>query len=231
MANRSRVRRHLVALREALCDLGRYRASVAGEEASGRRDAQLLVEYAVLRALDASLDLAKEWAATSTHGEHPRYGAGLDEMQQGEVIDGELAGHLRRWSKLQRHLAHQWRPDATEVFEVFSTEVLSRFADGVEAYLRSSIEGLCVGAVVMGVVTRVVDYGAFIDLGGVSGLLHIAEMSRSVLRSPYDVLVKGEAVSVVVLAVDVANERVRFRLEPLRDDGPLVPALDSALAA
>jgi 4-hydroxy-3-methylbut-2-enyl diphosphate reductase len=83
----------------------------------------------------------------------------------------------------------------------------------------------------MGVVTRVVDYGAFIDLGGVSGLLHIAEMSRSVLRSPYDVLVKGEAVSVVVLAVDVANERVRFRLEPLRDDGPLVPALDSALAA
>lgn len=165
-----------VALREALCDLGRYRASVAGEALSGRRDAQLLVEYAVLRALDASLDMAKEWAATSPGGQQPRYGAGLDEMQQAAVIDRALAGHLKRWSNLRRHLAHQWRPDAADVFEVFSTEVLARFADRVEAYLRTSLEELREDAVVTGVVTRVVDYGAFVDLGGVSGLLHVGEM-------------------------------------------------------
>lgn len=51
------------------------------------------------------------------------------------------------------------------------------------------------------------------------------------VRHPSDVLVKGEAVSVVVLAVDPANERVQLRLEALRDDAPLVPASGCALAA
>jgi uncharacterized protein YutE (UPF0331/DUF86 family) len=231
MVNGKVVKRQLLALREALGDLSRYRMSVACEGLIERRDAQLLVEYAVLRALDASLDIGKEWAETSPDRERPWYGAGLDEMQQAGAVDGEVAGHLRRWSNLRRHLAGQWRPAPADVFEVFSTDVLTRFADGVDAYLRAAIERLREGAVVAGVVTRVVDYGAFVDLGGVSGVVHIKEMSQGMVRHPSDVLVKGEAVSVVVLSVDAARQRVQLRLEPLRPQAPLVPAPECALAA
>lgn len=231
MVNRSVVKRQLGALRESLEDLGRYRVLVAREDLDERRDAQLLVEYAVLRALDASLDIAKEWAETPPDRKPPWYGAGLDEMQRAEAVEAEIAGQLKRWSNLRRHLAHQWRPNPADVFEVFSTKVLSRFADGVDAYLRARIERLREGAVVAGVVTRVLDYGALVDLGGVRGFLHIEDISRGALRHPSDVLVKGEAVSVVVLGVDLASERVKLRLEPLRAEAPLVPAPDCALAA
>lgn len=231
MANRSVVKRQLVALRDVLGDLGRYRQIVGREDMHERRDAQLLVEYGVLRALNASLDIAKQWAEPSTKGERPRQGAGLDEMQEAGAVEGEIAEHLHRWSNLRRHLANQWRPDPVDLFEVFSTELLTTFADGVDAYLMTSMERLRAGAVVTGVVARVVDYGAFVDLGCIDGLLHVSEMSHNMVRHPSDVVVKGQAVSVVVLAVDPATERIQLRLDPLREDAPSVPALECALAA
>jgi len=84
---------------------------------------------------------------------------------------------------------------------------------------------------VTGVVARVADFGAFVDLGGVRALLHVSEMSRNMVRHPSDVVVKGQAVSVVVLAIDPATERIQLRLEPLREHAPPVLALDCALAA
>ena len=231
MANRVVVKRQLVVLREALADLGRYRLLAGREDTHEGRDVQLLVEYAVLRALNSSLDIVRQWAQRRTEAEGPRCVAGLDEMQEAGAVDGEIAAHLRRWSKLRRLLANQWRHDPADVFEVFSTESLTAFADGVDAYLTTSIERLREGAVVTGVVARVADFGAFVDLGGVRALLHVSEMSRNMVRHPSDVVVKGQAVSVVVLAIDPATERIQLRLEPLREHAPPVLALDCALAA
>ena len=73
------------------------------------------------------------------------------------------------------------------------------------------------GSIITGVVSHLVDYGAFIDLGGVDGLLHISELSWDFVEHPRDVLSVGDKVEVYVLDVDRERERIslsRKRLLP-----------------
>ena len=75
------------------------------------------------------------------------------------------------------------------------------------------------GAVVTGRVASVREFGAFIDLGGgVQGLLHISEMGWSRVVDPSQVLKPGEAVTVKVLQVDEAKERISLGLKQLTED-------------
>ncbi|HEY8498377.1 MAG TPA: S1 RNA-binding domain-containing protein, partial [Limnochordales bacterium] len=70
------------------------------------------------------------------------------------------------------------------------------------------------GQVVEGVVRRLTDFGAFIDLGGgVEGLLHISEMAWSRVRHPSDVLKEGQTIKVMVLNVDRERERISLGLK------------------
>lgn len=74
------------------------------------------------------------------------------------------------------------------------------------------------GQVLEGRVRRIVDYGAFIDLGGIDGLLHISEMSWKRIRHPSDILREGERVRVQVLRVDPATRRVSLGMKQLIPD-------------
>ncbi len=74
------------------------------------------------------------------------------------------------------------------------------------------------GAVLPGTVASLTNFGAFIDLGGVQGLVHISEMSHSRLGQPADYLSLGEAVRVQVLNVDTKAGRVGLSLKALEDD-------------
>lgn len=75
------------------------------------------------------------------------------------------------------------------------------------------------GAVVHGRVASVREFGAFIDLGGgVQGLLHISEMGWSRIADPSQVLKPGEEVTVKVLQVDEAKEKISLGLKQLTDD-------------
>ena len=67
---------------------------------------------------------------------------------------------------------------------------------------------LQVGRVEEGTVTNVVDFGAFVDLGGVDGLLHISQLSWDFVEHPRDVLSVGDEVEVYVLGVDRERERI-----------------------
>ncbi|HEY8486775.1 MAG TPA: 30S ribosomal protein S1 [Limnochordales bacterium] len=70
------------------------------------------------------------------------------------------------------------------------------------------------GQVVQGVVRRLTDFGAFVDLGGgVEGLLHVSEMAWSRVRHPSDVLKEGQTVKVMVLNVDREHERISLGLK------------------
>lgn len=80
------------------------------------------------------------------------------------------------------------------------------------------------GQVLEGKVRRIVDYGAFIDLGGIDGLLHISEMSWKRIKHPSDVLHEGDRVRVQVLRVDAAARRVSLGMKQLIPD----PWLDAA---
>lgn len=80
------------------------------------------------------------------------------------------------------------------------------------------------GTQVRGIVKNVTDYGAFIDLGGIDGLLHITDMSWARIKHPTEVINVGDEIDVVVLKYDTEKERVSLGLKQLTED----PWLDTA---
>ena len=83
---------------------------------------------------------------------------------------------------------------------------------------EETLENLEEGDTVEGVVTKLVDFGAFIDLGGIEGLLHISEMSWGRIDHPREVLDEGEEVEVKVLGVNEEEERISLGLKQLLPD-------------
>jgi small subunit ribosomal protein S1 len=84
-----------------------------------------------------------------------------------------------------------------------------------DALKRDTITQLSEGVVMEGTVKNVTDYGAFIDLGGIDGLLHITDMSWGRVNHPSEVLNVGQSVPVVVLKYDKQNERVSLGMKQL----------------
>ena len=84
---------------------------------------------------------------------------------------------------------------------------------------RAAILGtLKEGDEVKGVVKNITDYGVFIDLGGVDGLLHITDMSWKRIRHPSEILSVGQEVNVVILKFDPEKKRVSLGLKQLGED-------------
>jgi len=69
-----------------------------------------------------------------------------------------------------------------------------------------------------GVVRRLTNYGAFIDLGGIDGLLHISEMSWTRINDPKEILREGQELDVLVLKMDLENNRVSLGLRQILPD-------------
>ena len=80
------------------------------------------------------------------------------------------------------------------------------------------IEALKEGAVVKGIVKNLTDYGAFLDLGGVDGLLHITDMAWKRVKHPSEVVAIGDEIEVRVLKFDKEKTRVSLGLKQLDDD-------------
>jgi small subunit ribosomal protein S1 len=74
------------------------------------------------------------------------------------------------------------------------------------------------GQEVIGIVKNLTDYGAFIDLGGVDGLLHITDMSWKRIKHPSEVIAVGDEIKVKVLKFDSAKNRVSLGLKQLGED-------------
>jgi small subunit ribosomal protein S1 len=83
---------------------------------------------------------------------------------------------------------------------------------------QALLEGLYEGQVVLGVVKNLTDYGAFVDLGGIDGLLHITDMSWTRVKHPGELLAVGQEVSVTVLKFDKERSRVSLGMKQLGDD-------------
>ncbi len=83
---------------------------------------------------------------------------------------------------------------------------------------QALLDGLYEGQVVLGVVKNLTDYGAFVDLGGIDGLLHITDMSWTRVKHPSELLAVGQEVSVTVLKFDKERSRVSLGMKQLGDD-------------
>jgi small subunit ribosomal protein S1 len=80
------------------------------------------------------------------------------------------------------------------------------------------LENLQEGQVVKGVVKNLTDYGAFVDLGGVDGLLHITDMSWKRVKQPSEVVNVGDEIDVKILKFDRERQRVSLGLKQLGED-------------
>ncbi len=80
------------------------------------------------------------------------------------------------------------------------------------------LETLTEGAIVKGVVKNITDYGAFVDLGGIDGLLHITDLAWRRVKHPSEVLTVGEEVEAKVLKFDQDKNRVSLGIKQLGDD-------------
>ena len=81
-----------------------------------------------------------------------------------------------------------------------------------------TLEALHEGAIVTGIVKNLTDYGAFIDLGGLDGLLHVTDISYGRVTHPSEILTAGEEISVRVLKYDAAKQRVSLGIKQLVPD-------------
>ena len=90
---------------------------------------------------------------------------------------------------------------------------------------EEKISGLHVGQVVHGTVRSLLDYGAFIDIGGIDGMLHVADISHGRVNKPADALTVGQELDVQILKVDAGKKRISLGLKQLQPD-PWATAAD-----
>ncbi len=179
-----------------------------------------------------------------------RLQADLDTLRNGDVIEGRVsgvnlgglelvAGHLRAFmpkSQVELERVEDFAPyigrrlecEITEIDRRNRTLVVSRrrMLERERAVQRDQLKGeLAVGQVRQGVVRRLTDFGAFVDLGGLEGLVHISDLQHGHVFHPRDVLKVGDEVEVKVLKIDLEKDRVSLGLKQLAPDPwELVPA-------
>jgi len=124
-----------------------------------------------------------------------------------------------RKAELARRIGWTLCVKVIEVDQAQKRLILSERATVSEESRQQALwEDLCEGAVRRGYVTNVCSFGAFVDLGGLEGLIHISEISWGRVNHPGDVLKSGDPVEVYVISVDRAAKRVALSLKRLRPD-------------
>ena len=145
-----------------------------------------------------------------------------------EVSVGSLRGFLPAGQvdrsyveNLDQYIGQKLTVQVVEVDSRRRNLVVSRRAlleDEFQDAAQAIWEQLEVGQTRSGTVKTIKDYGAFVDLGGLDGFLHIGEISWSRINHPSDVLTEGEAVDVKILSIDKERSRVGLGLRQLTHD-------------
>ncbi|MBI3961907.1 MAG: 30S ribosomal protein S1 [Deinococcus sp.] len=128
---------------------------------------------------------------------------------------------LRRIEDLSSLIGQEVQVKVLELDRRQNRVVVSRrafLAEDSEKRRAQTLAALKPGEVVQGTVTRVTDFGAFIDLGGIDGLAHVSELSRGQVEHPSQVVAVGQLVRAEVLAVDSERGRVSLSLKRLTAD-------------
>ena len=152
----------------------------------------------------------------------------IEVVKGGLILDIGLRGflpaslvELRRVRDLQPYIGRSLEAKIIELDKNRNNVVLSR-----RAYLEETqkeqredfLANLTPGEVRSGVVSSVVNFGAFVDLGGMDGLIHVSELSWKHVDHPGSVVAVGDEVTVQVLEVDLDRERISLSLKATQQD-------------
>lgn len=152
----------------------------------------------------------------------------IEVVKGGLIVDIGLRGflpasliELRRVRDLAPYLATEVEAKILELDKNRNNVVLSRRAlleESQSASRSTFLNDLQKGQVRTGVVSSIVNFGAFIDLGGVDGLVHVSELSWKHIEHASEVVEVGQEVTVEVLEVDNDRERVSLSLKATQED-------------
>lgn len=150
-------------------------------------------------------------------------------VKGGLVVDIGLRGFIPA-SLVERHFVedfaeYQDRTLRVKVIEMDREKnkvILSQKAvldEEVEKQKQDRINQIEVGSIIDGTVQRLTSFGAFVDIGGIDGLVHISELAWNRVESPSEVVSEGDQVKVKVLKVDPDNEKVSLSIKAT-EEGP-----------
>jgi small subunit ribosomal protein S1 len=155
-------------------------------------------------------------------------GTVIEVVKGGLILDIGLRGFLpaslvemRRVRDLQPYVGQKLEAKIIELDKNRNNVVLSRRAwlEQTQSAVRQNfLTTLQKGQVRSGVVSSIVNFGAFVDLGGVDGLVHVSELSWKHIDHPSEVVEVGQEVTVEVLDVDMDRERVSLSLKATQED-------------
>ena len=195
-------------------------------------------------ALDAVEDGFGETRLSREKAKRTRTWRDLEEaFEESKVVTGTISGRVRGGFTVDISLVKAFLPGSlvdvrpvrdpaalegsTLEFKVIKLDhkrnniVVSRRAvveDEYSAERQELLENLEEGATIKGVVKNLTDYGAFVDLGGVDGLLHITDMAWKRVKHPSEVINVGDEIEVKVLRFDRERNRVSLGLKQLGSD-------------
>ena len=158
----------------------------------------------------------------------PVEGTVIEVVKGGLIVDLGIRGFLpaslvdiRRVQDLDEFKATTVRCKVIELNRSRNNVVLSRRAilEDERREVRQQIIGsLERGSVVEGAISNIVDFGAFVDLDGIDGLIHISELSWSHVNHPSEVVSIGDVVKVKVLDIDHDRQRISLGLKQTQED-------------
>ena len=165
--------------------------------------------------------------AAAESGE-PVEGTVIEVVKGGLIIDLGVRGFLpaslvdiRRVQNLDEFLGQKIECKVIELNRSRNNVVLSRRAvleEERKEARQQILDRLQRGEVVTGTISNIVDFGAFVDLDGIDGLIHISELSWGHVNHPSEVLSIGDEVSVKVLDIDRDRQRISLGLKQTQED-------------
>lgn len=146
-----------------------------------------------------------------------------DVVKGGLVVDIGVRGFIPA-SLVERHFVEDFsdykgRNLSLKVVEIDREKnrvILSHRAvldDEVASKKHNTIDALKVGQILDGTVQRLADFGVFVDIGGIDGLVHISQIAHQHVDKPADVVAEGQKVKVKVLSIDKDNERISLSIK------------------
>ncbi len=152
----------------------------------------------------------------------------IEVVKGGLIVDIGLRGflpaslvELRRVRDLEPYVGQEIEAKVIELDRNRNNVVLSRraYLEEMQAEERQAfLDDLAVNEVRSGVVSSVVNFGAFVDLGGMDGLVHVSELSFQHVNHPSEVVKVGDEVTVKVLEVDLDRERISLSIKQTQED-------------
>ena len=172
----------------------------------------------------------KAWRRIENAAEsgEPVEGTVIEVVKGGLIIDLGVRGFLpaslvdiRRVPKLDDYIGTKIETKVIELNRSRNNVVLSRRAvleEERKEVRQQILDRLQPGLVVEGQISNIVDFGAFVDLDGIDGLIHISELSWSHVNHPSEILAIGDTVKVKVLDIDRERQRISLGLKQTQED-------------